>query len=168
MITFVLKTKAFGGIILSENYCTTHTSLPPLTLFHWEIIRATKETLKGIYTIIKIITQGCNSKRGLGMREEDKWMKEVIFSIDWAKKINRIFVKDNLICRQPGGNSTKLCFNPFSDSCGKAWVFVRYENNCIYYEMAKLNSKKKEKLCINQDKSLVGLAPAHFQAFQYF
>ena len=36
------------------------------------------------------------------------------------------------------------------------------ENNCIYYEMGKLNSKNHEKSWANkEEKSFVGLAPGY-------
>ena len=63
----------------------------------------------------------------------------------------------NLGCKycaeaKTGVNLTKLCFSSFSDSCCKAWMlvvyknkailFVAYENICVFYVMAKLNSEK--------------------------
>ena len=39
-----------------------------------------------------------------------------------------------------------------SGSYFEAWVFVRHENNFIFYEMAKLNIKKTYKICNNELK----------------
>ena len=36
-------------------------------------------------------------------------------------------------------------------------MFVLNENKCIYYEMAKLNNKKRENYSFTKKKSLVGL-----------
>ena len=68
--------------------------------------------------------------------------------------IDDVSTMDHLVRKDPGVDPIKLCFSLFSDFRCEAWMFLTNEKRCIYYEMAKLNSKKRKKICVYKEKRL--------------